>query len=139
MKRVVPEPQPPEDLVAPELRPLVRQLSSELPFAVARAARELGKKGHADAVVPLIRQLGTKQRSILFAVFEALIALGSPSIGPLLEALQTERDPVVRERMALLLDQLERLAKGLPLVPTSDLFPLPSGIVDEISREFNRE
>ena len=69
---------------------------------------------------------------------DGLIALGALAVGPLREALQKERHPAVQHRMTLILEQLERLAKGLPLVPTSVLLPPSPKLLDEIDRDLRR-
>jgi HEAT repeat protein len=127
-----------EDLVGPELRPLVRNLSHDMPLVVAPAAKALGESGRPEAVLPLIRTLGNKQRLVRFAVVEALLALGSLSVGPLQKALTKERDPEQRQLMSLILDQLERVAKGFEPVPTSVLLERPPELIEEMCRDLRR-
>jgi hypothetical protein len=135
------EPPPPprlEDLVGPELRPLVRKLSHEMPMVAAQAARALGESGRPDAVLPLIRTLGNQQRSLRFAVVEALLKLGSHSVGPLREALKQERDPELWQLTALILIQLARMAKGLEPAPVEILLEPPPELLDEMARDLMR-
>jgi HEAT repeat protein len=130
-----PAPPPWEDLVDPSLKPLVRQLSNDMPLVVAPAAKALGASGHADAVRPLLSILGIEQRSVRFAVVDALVALVPLSVIPLQEALASERDANQRQLMTLILGQLERQAKGLELVPTSELLAPSKKLLDEMARD----
>jgi hypothetical protein len=114
---------------------LVRELSHEMPFVAARAAKALGASGRPDAVPPLIWALENPHRSVRFAVVEGLLALGALSLGPLRGAVGKERDPEVRQLMGSVLAQLERVANGQQPVPTGVLLPQPPELIDEIGKD----
>jgi HEAT repeats len=133
------EPPPsPDDLVHPEIRDLVRGLHSDMPVAVATAARALGESGHADAVGPLIRALGRDHRTVQFAVVEALLALGPLAAIPVREGRDRERDPALSDLLGVIHEQLERKASGQPTLPTTDILKMSPKLIDEISRELGR-
>jgi hypothetical protein len=138
----VPPPAPPpprwEDIVDPSLRPLVRDLSSDLPFRVADAARALGKTGHPDAVGPLIRILRVEQRSVRFAVVEALWALGPLSVGPLKEALAKAHELELKPLLVLVLEESERRAAGLEPKPTAELLEMSAEMLDSFADDLTR-
>jgi hypothetical protein len=104
-----------------------------MPQVVAEGAKELGESGHPYAAVPLIGALSCGQRSVIFAVVEALVRLGSPAAAPLEEALERERNPEQRALLGRVRDQLGRQAKGLELAPTDDVVGASSRLVDEMA------
>jgi hypothetical protein len=108
-----------------------------MPQVVAEGARELGESGHADAVVPLIRALSSEQRSVRFAVVEAMLRLGSLCIAPLQAALDKERGPEQRELLGRLREQLDNKAKGLAPAPVGDIVGSSSKFVDEVARDWS--
>jgi hypothetical protein len=131
-------PPPSEELIEPSLRPLVRELRSDLPFVAAAGARALGESGHPDAAVPLVRALARDHRSVRFAVVEGLLALGQASAASLRESQMKEPDPDLRELMGRVLEQLERAARGLPTASASDLLQMSPELVKDITRELGR-
>jgi hypothetical protein len=127
-----------EDGVDPRLRPLVRQLSHDMPLVIARAAKALGESGHPDAVLPLIRALAIRQRSVHFAVVDALLALGSLTVDALQEARDKEPDPELQKLMTMILEQLKRIATGLAPVQTGVILERPPELIDEMIRDLMR-
>jgi HEAT repeat protein len=103
-----------------------------MPVVVAQAATALGKSGQEAAVLPLIRTLENRQRTVQFMVVEALLELGPLSIAPLQKVRETECDPKSRQLMSLILEQLERMKNGLAPVETGILLDRSSEIIDEI-------
>jgi hypothetical protein len=124
----------PEDQIHPSLRSAVRKLSSTVPTVVVEGAQELGESGRADAVPPLLSALRIRLRSVYFGVAAALLRLGTPSVGPLQQALATEHDAELRGLLTRLLEQFDRQAKGLELAPIEAIVGIPSELGDELAR-----
>lgn len=132
-------PPPPEEVVPEALRPSLRKLRSDMPMVARAGAEELGRSDHPDAVGFLVRSLGFGQRSVLFAVCEALVALRAHSAGPLRQAADAHPDPDVRHRAGLLLGEIERTERGEPPTPVEDLLPLSDDERDEMARDLTRD
>jgi hypothetical protein len=105
-----------------------------MPEVVAEGAKELGESGHAEAVPPLLAALQWHHRAVYFGVVEALLRLGSPCVGPLQEELSRERDAELRGILTRLLEQLDRQAKGLEVLPLEEIVGMPSAVSDELAR-----
>src|SRR5262249_37613180 len=129
---------PPEKVIANELQPSVRKLQSGMPMVVAAGAEELGRSNHPDAVGPLIGVLGLEQRSVRFAVFEALIALRAHSAGPLQKTAATHSDATVRALAGRILGQIKRIEQGAAPLPVEDLLVLSDGQLAEVARDMDR-
>ncbi len=68
------------------------------------AAAALGRTGDAGAVDPLVRALGDEDPEVQGSVAEALVAIGEPSVRPLIEVLKSEYTDVRRAAAAALMD-----------------------------------
>jgi HEAT repeat protein len=106
---------------------------------MADAARALGKKGHPDAAGPLIHALKEEQRSVRFAVIEALLALGPLSVGPLKDALAKEHKPELKKLMVRVLEEIERQAEGLEPTPTKELLEMSAEMLDSLVADLSRQ
>jgi hypothetical protein len=129
---------PAEEAIPAELQPAVRKLRSDMPMVVAATAQELGRSNHPAAVGLLIPVLENNQRSVQFAVFEALLALRAHSVLPLRAASATTTDAGRRSLIALILDQIARVERGEAPVPTEEILSMSDAQVRQLTSDLRR-
>ena len=85
--------------VADEVDVLVKQLTKGNPTQRVAAAKALGEKKDPRAVSPLVNTL---KKDVFWdarvAAEDALVSIGSPSVAPLVQLLQEDKDCFVRRR-----------------------------------------
>ena len=109
-----------------------------MPLVVANAAKALGETGNPAAAPALVRVLGQQQRSVRFAVVDALLALGPVTAAPVREALGKEGDQAARWDMELVLAELASRAAGRPPTPTGDLLEMSPELLEQMTRDAGR-
>ena len=97
-------------VVADEIDGLIRQLGKGNPAERLTAAQELAKSKDPRAVTPLIKALKIdKNWDVRLAAESALVALGSPSVPPLIQLLKEEHNCLIRRRAARAIKEMKEI------------------------------
>jgi HEAT repeats/PBS lyase HEAT-like repeat len=95
-------------VVADGIDGLIRQLDKGNPIERLTAAQELAKGKDPRAVTSLIKALKSDRNwNVRLAAEDALVALGSPSVAPLIQLLKEEHNCFIRRRAARALEEMK--------------------------------